>query len=52
LKKTLEDRRFTTSEDNEPAVQTQDPDFYQQGFFKLVKRWGKCISVGGNYVEK
>jgi hypothetical protein len=31
---------------------TQDTDFYQQGFLKLVERWDKCINVGGDYVEK
>jgi hypothetical protein len=52
LKKTLEGRRFTTNEDVEAAVRTQDTDFYQQRFFKLVKWWDKCISVGADYVEK
>jgi histone-lysine N-methyltransferase SETMAR len=52
LKRTLEGRRFTTNEDVEAAVQTQDTDFYQQEFFKLVKQWDKCISVGGGCVEK
>jgi histone-lysine N-methyltransferase SETMAR len=52
LKRTLEGRRFTTNEDVEAAVRTQDADFYQQGFFKLVKWWDKCINVGGDYVEK
>jgi histone-lysine N-methyltransferase SETMAR len=52
LKGTLEGRRFTTNEDVEAAERTQDTDFYQQGFFKLVKRWDKCINVGGDYVEK
>jgi hypothetical protein len=27
-------------------------DFYTAGFDALVKRWDKCISVGGGYVEK
>jgi hypothetical protein len=27
-------------------------DFYASGFDALVKRWDKCISVGGGYVEK
>jgi hypothetical protein len=27
-------------------------DFYAAGFDVLVKRWDKCISVGGGYVEK
>jgi histone-lysine N-methyltransferase SETMAR len=48
----LEGRRFTTNEDVEAAVRTKDTEFYQQGLFKLVKRWGKCINVGGDYVEK
>jgi histone-lysine N-methyltransferase SETMAR len=52
LKRTLEGRRFTTNEDAEAAVRTQDTDFYQQGFFKLVKRWERCIDVGGDYIEK
>jgi hypothetical protein len=51
LKRTLKKRRFTTNED-ETAIRTQDTDFYQQGFFKLVKRWDKCINIGGDYVEK
>jgi hypothetical protein len=47
LKRTLGVRRFTTNEDAEAAVRTQDTDFYQQWFFKLVKWWEKCISVSG-----
>jgi hypothetical protein len=43
---------FTTNKDVEASVRTQDTDFHQQGFFKLVKRWDKCINVGGEYVEK
>jgi histone-lysine N-methyltransferase SETMAR len=52
LKRTLEGRCFTTNGNVEAAVRTQATDFYQQGFFKFVKRWDKCISVGGDYVEK
>jgi hypothetical protein len=52
LKRTLEGRRLSTHEDAEAAVRTEGTDFYQQWFFKLVKRWDKCISVGGDYVEK
>jgi hypothetical protein len=51
LKRTLEGCRFT-NEAVEAAVRIQDTDFYQQGFFMLVKRWDKCINVGGDYVEK
>jgi histone-lysine N-methyltransferase SETMAR len=52
LKRTLEGRRFTTNEDDDAAVRTQDTDFYQQEFFKLVKPFDKCINVGGSYVDK
>jgi hypothetical protein len=52
LKRTREGRRFTTNEDVEAAVRTLDTDSYQLCFFKLVKRWEKCINVGGNYDEK
>jgi hypothetical protein len=27
-------------------------DFYAAGFNALVKRWDKCVSVGGGYVEE
>jgi hypothetical protein len=27
-------------------------EFYAAGFDALVKRWDKCVSVGGRYVEK
>jgi hypothetical protein len=27
-------------------------DFHAAGFDALVKRWDKCINVGGGYVEK
>jgi histone-lysine N-methyltransferase SETMAR len=56
LKRILEGRRFTSNEDLETAiwtfVRTQDTDFYQHGFFKLVKWGDKCINAGGDYVEK
>jgi hypothetical protein len=52
LKRTPEGCHFTTHEDVEAAVQTQDTSFYQWGFFKLVKQWDKCINVHRDYVEK
>jgi hypothetical protein len=52
LKRTLEGHRFTTNEDAEAAARTQYTDFYQQGFFKLVKLWDKCNNVCGDYVEE
>jgi hypothetical protein len=33
-------------------LRQQSKDFYAAGFEALVKRWDKCISVGGGYVEK
>jgi hypothetical protein len=33
-------------------LRQQSKDFYAAGFNALVKRWGKCISVGGGYVEE
>jgi hypothetical protein len=31
----------------------QEPkEFYAAGFQGLLKRWDKCLSVQGNYVEK
>jgi hypothetical protein len=33
-------------------LKQQSKDFCAAGFYALVKRWDKCISVGGGYVEK
>jgi hypothetical protein len=33
-------------------LRQQSKDFYSADFDTLVKRWDKCISVGGGYVEK
>jgi hypothetical protein len=33
-------------------LRQQSKDFYAAGFDKLVKRYDKCISVGGEHVEK
>ncbi|GBN44752.1 hypothetical protein AVEN_71575-1, partial [Araneus ventricosus] len=27
-------------------------EFYAAGIGALMKRWGKCINIGGDYVEK
>jgi hypothetical protein len=32
-------------------LRQQSKYFYAADFDKLVKRWGKCIIVGGGYVE-
>jgi hypothetical protein len=33
-------------------LRQQSKDFYVAGFDSLIKRWDKCINVGGGYVEK
>jgi hypothetical protein len=33
-------------------LRQQSKDFYAAGFDALIKRWGKCINVGGGYVDK
>jgi hypothetical protein len=33
-------------------LRQQSKDFYAASFDALVKRWDKCINVGGEYVEK
>jgi hypothetical protein len=33
-------------------LRLQPEDFYPAGFDAVVKRWDKCISVGGGYIEK
>jgi hypothetical protein len=49
-------KRFPEDEEVETEVRKwlkqQSKDFYAPGFDTLVKRWDKCISVGGGYVEK
>jgi hypothetical protein len=32
-------------------LRQQSKDFYAAGFDALVKRWDKCINIGGGYVE-
>jgi hypothetical protein len=29
----------------------QEPNFWSDGIFKPIARWGKCINVLRNYVE-
>jgi hypothetical protein len=33
-------------------MRKQTKYFYTAGFDALIKRWDKCINVGGGYVEK
>jgi hypothetical protein len=50
------EKRFADDEEVETEVRKwlrqQSKDFCAAGFDALVKRWDKCISVGGGYVEK
>jgi hypothetical protein len=47
---------FADNEEVETEVwrwlRQQSRDFYAAGFDAMVKRWDKCINVGGGYVEK
>jgi hypothetical protein len=49
-------RCFADDEEVETEVRKwlrqQSKGFYAVGFDALVKRWDKCITVGGGYVEK
>jgi hypothetical protein len=55
LKHHLGGKRFADDEEDETKVQKwlrqQSKDFYAVGFNALVKRWDKCINVGG-YIKK
>jgi hypothetical protein len=42
----------TTAPPGAEVGETTVRDYYAVGFDALVKRWDKCISVGGGYVEK
>jgi hypothetical protein len=50
------DKRFADDEGVETEMRKllrqQSKDLNAAGFDTLVKRWDKCISVGGGYVEK
>jgi hypothetical protein len=56
LKNHLGGRRCADDEEVEMEVQKwlrqQSKDFYAARFDTLVKRWDKCINVGGGYVKK
>jgi hypothetical protein len=49
------DKRFADDEGFETEVRKwlrqQSKDFYAAGFDAVVKRWVKCINVGGGYFE-
>ncbi|GBM23462.1 hypothetical protein AVEN_181578-1 [Araneus ventricosus] len=33
-------------------IRQQPKEFYAAGIGALIKRWDKCINIGGDYVEK
>jgi hypothetical protein len=41
-----------TSDQMRKWLRQQSNDLYAAGFDVLVKRWDKCVSVGGGYVRK
>jgi hypothetical protein len=55
LKNHLDGKGFADDEKLETEVRKwlkqQPEDFYSAGFDALVRRWDKCINVGGGYVE-
>jgi histone-lysine N-methyltransferase SETMAR len=56
LKKHLRGTRFNDDEELKSATEAwfedQPKDFYNAGIRKLQERCDKCISIGGDYVEK
>jgi hypothetical protein len=48
----VEKRDKYFADDEEFETEATVKDFCAVGFEALVKRWGKCISVCGRYVEK
>jgi hypothetical protein len=56
LKRFLAAERFSSDDDVKTAVQhwvkTLATDFFDEGIQKLVPRYDKCLSLGGDYVEK
>jgi len=56
LKKSLGGKRFDDDDDLKDVVQkrltSQAAAFYEEGIQKLVPRFDKCLSNGGEYVEK
>ena len=41
-----------TVEEWEEWVSGKDPDFFISGLMALERRWSKCITLEGNYIEK
>jgi histone-lysine N-methyltransferase SETMAR len=56
LRNHLGDKRFVDDGEVKTEVRKwlrqQSKDFYAAGFDALLKRWEKCINLGGGYIEK
>jgi histone-lysine N-methyltransferase SETMAR len=56
LKDHLAGHKFSNDDDVKTAVtgwlKLQGTEFYEAGIDKLVPRMDKCLSLGGDYVEK
>jgi hypothetical protein len=55
-KNRLGGKSFADDEEVETEIRKwlrqQSKDVYAAGFDALVKRWDKCINVGGGYIKK
>ncbi|GBM99070.1 hypothetical protein AVEN_128580-1, partial [Araneus ventricosus] len=56
IKQHLGDKHFADDGDVQYEVllwmRQQPKEFYAAGIGELIKRWNKCINIGGDYVEK
>ena len=56
LKSFLKGKRFTDDEtlisEVKSCFETQNEGFYKRGLHSCIKRWEKCVTLGGSYVEK
>ena len=55
IKKDFKGTHFTSDDEVKQAVTSwikqRTPEFFINGMYKLVLRWGKCIERQGDYVE-
>ncbi|GBO29128.1 hypothetical protein AVEN_240790-1 [Araneus ventricosus] len=56
LRQHLGGKHFADDDDVQHEVlmwmREQPKEFYAAGIGALIKRWDKCINIGGDYVEK
>jgi hypothetical protein len=51
-KRFLAAERFSSDDEVKTAVQQWAADFFDEGIQKRMPRYYKCLSLGGDYVEK